>query len=93
MATDSEPLMVELPARVYASGDKQPRPRCGICGGPTVSATIDRGKTEKVKKKKAGRPKKGSKFTRYRVIGRWCVRCGIFYYPNRSPNYRLRHAV
>lgn len=93
MEADKEPMAVDLPARVYANKERQPRTRCGICGRPLVSATIDRGKTKKVKKKKVGRPKKGSRLTRRKVVGKWCVRCEIFYYPNRSPNYKLRGHV
>ncbi len=88
---DESPLLVRIPGRDEdRSAAKHPRPRCGICGRPTVVATIDRGKTEKKGKRPVGRPRKGARYTRYRKIGRYCAYCEIFYYPNGTPDYRLR---
>lgn len=88
-----DPLAVRLPTiRMDNGKDKQPKDRCGICGRPLVQAAIDHGGTVVIKKRSVGRPKKGSTVTRREVIGTWCKRDKIFYYPNLSPNYKVRNA-
>lgn len=90
---EGDPLLVRLPPIKMDDGkDKQPKDRCGECGRPVVAATIDRGGTIKIIKRPVGRPKKGSKWTRRKRVGKWCDRCGLFYYPNGSPNYKTRNA-
>ena len=85
----SDPLAIDAPITIWGiTRPKNPRTRCGECGKPLSAATIDRGRVKK--EKKVGRPKKGEKRTRYTKIGNYCVNCKIFYYPNRSPNYKMR---
>ena len=88
-----DPLAVSIPPIKLDNGKiKQPKDRCGVCGRPLVSSTIDRGGTLRIEKRSVGRPKKGSKFTRRKVIGKYCARCELFYYPNGSPNYKTRNS-
>lgn len=84
-----EPLVIDAPITIWGiTRSKNPRRRCGICKKPLHVARTDRGRIKV--EKKVGRPKKGEKRTRYTKIGTWCVHCKIFYYPNRSPNYKMR---
>jgi hypothetical protein len=90
--TDEEPRAVSTPITIWGMTrkTKNPRPRCTRCGGTLHVARIDQGRVIVEKEKKVGRPRKGERKTRYTKIGKWCITCGIFYYPNGSPNYKLQ---
>ena len=86
---EEDPLAIDAPITIWGiTRSKNPRRRCGVCKRPMNVATTDRGRVKK--EKKVGRPKKGEKRTRYTKIGHWCPHCELFFYPNRSPNYKMR---
>jgi hypothetical protein len=87
--TNKEPFAIDAPITIWGmTRSKNPRRRCSVCKKPLNSARVDRGRVKK--EKKVGRPRKGGKRTRYTKIGDFCFPCGIFYYLNRSPNYKMR---
>lgn len=67
---------------------KNLRPICSECNKPTYKVKIDHGRKDV--KPKAGRPAKGAVRSRYEHIGYWCRRCEIFYYHDKTPDYRER---
>ncbi len=64
------------------------RPICSECNKPTYKIKVDHGR--KKMRIKAGRPAKGSIRSRYEHIGYWCRTCEIFFYLDKTPDYRER---
>lgn len=64
------------------------RPICSECDKPTYVVKIDHGRKDV--KPKRGRPARGSVRSRYEKIGHWCRHCEIFYYLDKTPDYRER---
>ena len=67
---------------------KRLRPICSKCNKPTYKVKVDHGR--KNVKPKPGRPAKGAIRIRYEHIGHWCRNCEIFYYLDKTPDYRDR---
>lgn len=87
--TEAEPYVVRVEPNPYdPNAPESPRDRCSDCYKPLNVATIDRGTIKIVRK--VGRPKKGERRTRYCKIGKYCIPCELFFYPNGSPNYKMR---
>lgn len=67
---------------------KNLRPICSECNKPTYKIKVDHGR--KKMRPKRGRPVKGAVLSRYEHIGYWCRGCEIFYYLDKTPDYRER---
>lgn len=92
---NEDPKVISAPISIWGiERSENPRPRCGVkaCRKPLNVAVIEAGRVRVEKKRGPGRPPKKSKQkNRGRIkIGLYCKHCHIFYYPDGTPNYKLR---
>lgn len=91
------PHLIFQPYKIYKAKDRypeaeNPKPVCSKCLSAVRYAKLDMG--YKDQKPKRGRPSKQEEeeqYQRFKLIGYWCTNCGLFYYPNGLPEYRIRH--